>query len=299
MDGKGRARTAVVTDSMADLPEEWVRALQVHVVPLHVLFRGQSYRDGIDVSHREFFQMMRSAGEGELPRTSHPSPADFTAMYESLCDAGATEILSIHASADISATYQSARLAARDFARAKVTAVDTRLVSMGEGLAVREAVEAMRDGASAQDAVARIGQFRARLYVLFTVETLEYLWKNGRIGRAQAMVGGLLQLKPVLGFDQGVVVPVERVRGRSRSLDRLAKLVEQRSGGRGETLVVAHGDVPEDAEALRDEVLRRCKFDEVVVTTLGATIGAHTGPGTLALFMTQSAASDGSVTARP
>lgn len=286
--GQGARRIKIVTDSMADLPRAWVEELGVHVVPLHVLFQEKSYRDGIDITHEEFLRMMREGFEqGILPRTSHPSPADFLAAYEAVASEGETEaILSIHASSEISATYQSAVMASRQFERVPVRVIDSRLVSMGEGLLVREAARAADAGAPLEAIVRRVEALAARVRIQFTVATLDYLWKNGRIGRATAFVGGILQLKPVLAFEEGVVTPVERVRGRARSLERIAEIVAEKTGGRGESLVVVHGDAAEDAETLEQQILRRCQFDEVMVTTLGATIGSHAGPGSIGAIYT-------------
>lgn len=287
----GKRAIQVVTDSMADLPRGWVEELGVHVVPLRVLFRDQTYRDGVDISHEAFFRLMREGFEqGELPRTSHPSPADFLAVYESLASRGDVQaIVSIHASSDISGTYQSAVLAARQFHRVPVRVLDSRLTSMGEGLLVREAVRAAAAGAPLEEVVRRVEALARRVRIQFTVATLDYLWKNGRIGRASAFVGGILQLKPVLAFEDGVVTPVERVRGRARSLERIAEIVAEATRGRGESLVLVHGDCAEDADSLRRQILERCQFDEVVVTTLGATIGSHTGPGTIGAVYTLAA----------
>lgn len=275
----------IVTDSMADLPAAWVQELGIRVVPLHVLMGEESLRDGVDISHQEFFRRLRQAPRDFIPRTSHPSPADFLEAYGRLIGQ-VSAIVSLHASADISATYHSALMAARQFSAVPVHVVDTRLVSLGEGLVVREAARAAREGAPAEEVVRRARELAGRVRIKFTVQTLEYLSRNGRIGRAQAFVGGILQVKPVLGFEDGVVTPVERVRGRAQSLRRLAELVEQDLGGWGETLAVIHADVEQEALALRDLVLQRCRFDEVIVATLGATIGAHAGPGTVGVAYT-------------
>ena len=286
--GRPARRIQIVTDSMADLPQEWVQELGVYVVPLRVLYQEKTYRDGIDISHEAFLRMMREGFEqGVLPRTSHPSPADFLAAYETVASEGETEaIVSIHASSEISGTYQSAVLASQQFDRVPVRVIDSRLVSMGEGLLVREAVRAADAGAPLDEVVRRVEALARRIRIQFTVATLDYLWKNGRIGRASAFVGGILQLKPVLAFEDGVVTPVERVRGRARSLERIAEIVAEKTGGRGESLVVVHGDVREDAEALREQILQRCRFDEVLITTLGATIGSHAGPGAIGAVYT-------------
>jgi len=282
VDQSGR-RIKIVTDSMADLPRSWVEQLRVRVVPLHVLFKDQSYRDGVDVTHEEYIRMLRQGfDEGVLPRTSHPSPADFLAAYEEVASQGETEaILSIHASSEISATYQSAVMAARQFEKVPVRVIDTRRVSMGEGLMVREAVRAVDSGEPLEAVVRRLEALEKRMRIHFTVATLDYLWKNGRIGRATAFVGGILQLKPVMSFEDGVVSPVERVRGRARSLERIAEIVAEQTGGQGEWLGIVHADAADEAEALKEQILQRARFDEVMVTTLGATISSHAGPGAL------------------
>ena len=227
--------------------------------------------------------MIKTSGlhAGGQPRTTQPSPTDFEAVYRRL-QADADAIVSVHLSSELSGTMQSASIAAAmDGIDVPVHVVDSRSASLGIGMLAVEAARMAKAGASAEDIVQHLEAIVARQKVLFLVDTLEYLQRNGRIGRAQAFVGGLLNIKPLLTIDDGVVAPLERARGRAKARARLLELVTQGAQGQRVKVAVMHADALEEAESLASELRSRLDVEELVVGQLGATIGTHAGPGTL------------------
>src|SRR5690606_15393842 len=194
------AGVKVVTDSGADIPKNVREELDIAVVPLTIHFGEEEFKDGVDLDTTEFYRRLHAGG---LPRTTQPSPADFEAVYRRLQDE-ADAIVSVHLSSELSGTMQSAVLASTmDGVAVPVHVVDTRSASLGIGLLAIEAARMARAGAAAADIVQRLEELVARQRVLFVVDTLEFLQRNGRIGRAQAFVGGLLNIKPLLTIDDG------------------------------------------------------------------------------------------------
>lgn len=281
MNGKQR-RFAVVTDSSADLPPALRAKHGISVVPLTVTFGAEEFADGVDLSPQEFWQ--RVARGGDLPRTTQPGPADFARVYQRLYADG-MGILSVHLSGEMSGTVQSARLAAGDFPAGAIRVVDSRSASMGVGFLALAAARMAEEGVALEEAEAAVRALAGKLEIFFTVDSLEWLRRNGRIGRAKAFLGTLLNVKPVLTIEDGVVSPVEQVRSRERSLHRLVELAREAAAGRTVDVAVVHGDCPEDGERVMAELVASVDARERVVVWLGSTIGAHTGPGTLGIVM--------------
>lgn len=272
------AGVKIVTDSGADIPKPLAEELDIAVVPLTVHFGDEEFKDGVDLELSEFYRRLHAAGQ---PRTTQPSPTDFEAVYRRL-QADADAIVSVHLSSELSGTMQSASIAAAmDGIDVPVHVVDSRSASLGIGMLAVEAARMAKAGASAEDIVQHLEAIVARQKVLFLVDTLEYLQRNGRIGRAQAFVGGLLNIKPLLTIDDGVVAPLERARGRAKARARLLELVTQGAQGQRVKVAVMHADALEEAESLASELRSRLDVEELVVGQLGATIGTHAGPGTL------------------
>ncbi|MFS8523943.1 MAG: DegV family protein [Limnochordales bacterium] len=272
------AGVKIVTDSGADIPKPLAEELDIAVVPLTVHFGDEEFKDGVDLELSEFYRRLHAGGQ---PRTTQPSPTDFEAVYRRL-QADADAIVSVHLSSELSGTMQSASIAAAmDGIDVPVHVVDSRSASLGIGMLAVEAARMAKAGASAEDIVQHLEAIVARQKVLFLVDTLEYLQRNGRIGRAQAFVGGLLNIKPLLTIDDGVVAPLERARGRAKARARLLELVTQGAQGQRVKVAVMHADALEEAESLASELRSRLDVEELVVGQLGATIGTHAGPGTL------------------
>ena len=271
------ANTAIVLDSTADYPDAAERFPNWRVVPLYVNFGTESFRDGVDLTAAEFYARLPSAET--LPTTSQPTPADFRAVYE---DLGVYDrILSLHIAVNLSGTFQSAGLAADD----RVRTIDTETASVAITM-LALAIQRRLDQGTTDEAVdALVERYKADHGLLFTVDTLEFLARGGRIGRAKAFAGELLNVKPILSIRNGEVVPVKRVRGNRKAFQEFVDAVESTDDSPDLRFGTAHADAPERAAELVKMVhdLRPQATIEVD-TTLGAVIGAHAGPGTVGLF---------------
>lgn len=269
----------VVTDSTADLPPVLAAEHGITVVPLQVIFGSESLRDGIDIGGARFYDRLQS--DPNPARTSQPSPGDFVDVYRRLGQDG-SPIVSIHISSQLSGTFQSAEIARQTCSDLEIHTVDTRSASLGIGLATLEATRAARSGMGAAEVAAAARRVAEKMAVVFTVETLEFLARNGRIGKAQAFLGSLLSIKPVLRLDDGVVAPVDRVRGRAKAFERMVEVLTQRvPPGGGVRAAVMHARAEAEAAELAARLHRLYPGAEVITGELGAVIGTHTGPGTI------------------
>jgi fatty acid kinase fatty acid binding subunit len=274
--------TAIVVDSTADFPGAPERFPNWRLVPLYVSFGDESFRDYVELDPDAFYARLRAAAE--TPTTSQPTPGDFLAVYEEL--GGYERILSLHIAGKLSGTIESARTAAGELGGDRVRTIDSESASAAIamlGLAIQRRLEV---GATDEEVDAFVERYRGSAGLLFTVETLEYLARGGRIGRARAWAGELLNIKPILSIREGEVLPVKRVRGNRKAFQEFADAFE--AGTRDEPTLrvgIAHADAPERAEALRKMVREKRPAAEIeVVTTLGPVVGAHAGPGTVGLF---------------
>jgi DegV family protein with EDD domain len=274
--------TAIVLDSTADFPEAPERFPNWRVVPLYVRFGEESYRDYVELGPQEFYARLRTAPE--LPTTSQPTPGDFLAAYEEL---GRYErIVSLHIAGSLSGTVESARTAAGMLGGGRVRVIDSDTASAAIamlGLAIQRRLER---GTSDEEIDALVERYRRDAELLFTVDTLEFLAKGGRIGRAAAMAGQLLNVKPILAIQNGEVVPLTRVRGNQKAM---REFVERFTAGTEDSptlrVGIAHADAPERAAQLVKMVRHLRPHAEIeLVTTLGAVVGTHAGPGTVGFF---------------
>jgi DegV family protein with EDD domain len=279
--------TAVVLDSTADLPDAQDRHANWRVVPLYVRFGEETFREYVDISAEEFYRRLRTASEP--PRSSQPTPADFVAAYEEL--QGFEKILCLMISAKLSGTAESARLGAESAGDERVSVIDSGVTSGGTVILADALQRRLERGTTDEELLEVVERFKRERGLLFTVETLEYLIRGGRLGKAQGLAGQLLSVKPILHFDEGEVAPLKRVRGRAKALAELERLFTEATEDTPDLHVgVGHGESPGDAEDLvrRIRAARpQCSVD--IVTTLGPVIGTHGGPGTLGLFWFQDA----------
>ena len=274
--------TAIVVDSTADFPEAPQRFPNWRVVPLYVRFGEESYRDYVELEPEEFYARLRTASE--TPTTSQPTPGDFLATYEEL--GGYERILSLHIAAKLSGTIESARAAAQVLGGDRVRAIDSQSASAAIamlGLAIQRRLER---GTSDEEVDTLVERYRRETGLLFTVDTLEYLARGGRIGRARAWAGELLNIKPILSIRDGEVLPVKRVRGNRKAFLEFASAFEAATSDVPTLRAgIAHAEAPERAEALVELVGRSRPQAEIeLVTTLGPVVGAHAGPGTVGFF---------------
>jgi DegV family protein with EDD domain len=272
--------TAIVLDSTADFPEAPERFPNWRVVPLYVLFGDESNRDYVELSPEAFYARLRTADQ--LPTTSQPTPGDFLATYEAL--AGYERIYSLQISSAVSGTYQSARTAATEIGD-KVHVVDSESASAAIamlGLAIQRRLDR---GTTDAEIDALIDRFRQDAGLIFTVDTLEFLRRGGRIGRASAWAGELLHVKPILTIEREVV-PIKRVRGNRKAMQEFVSAFTAATTDVPSLKVgIAHADAPERAEQLRKMVGAERPHAEIeLITTLGAVLGTHAGPGTVGFF---------------
>jgi DegV family protein with EDD domain len=274
----------VVTDSTASLPPDVVTARGLVVVPLPVVIGADVYDEGSDGATPEL--VAAALKEFRPVSTSRPTPAALLEVYEECVRQGATEIVSVHLSSDMSGTFESAQLAARD-ASVPVVPVDSRQVGVATGYAALAAADAVDAGGSAEDAADAARERASLCSSLFYVDTLEYLRRGGRIGAAAALLGGALAVKPLLKIEDGRVASLERVRTSARALARLEELAVQAAGDSAVDVTVAHLASPERAGQLQARLSARLAENldgrEVSCGELGAVLGAHVGPGMLAV----------------
>lgn len=275
------SQVAVVTDSTSMLSPQVARELGVTVVPLQVTIGPDSYEDGVDPEASPE-RVAEALGEYKPVSTSRPSPAVLLEAYDALIDAGAEEIVSVHLSGEVSATYESALLAARQ-CRVPVHAVDTRQIGAGTGFAAVAAARRARSGGSGAQVAALAREMSAATTSLFYVDTLEYLRRGGRVGAAAALLGSALAVKPLLQVAEGRISPKEKVRTSARALSRLEELAVEAAGDDDVDLMVSHLASPAPAEALAAALARRLEEQlggrEVQVAQVPAVLGAHVGPG--------------------
>ncbi|WP_117236854.1 DegV family protein [Thermus sediminis] len=275
-------RIALVTDSTADLPRPLRERLGVWVVPLYVNLGGRVYRDWEEITPKEIFAKVRS-GEA-FPTTSQPSPEDFAKAYgEALKEAD--HILSIHISSKLSGTVQSALLAAEGFP-GKVAVFDSQAASLGVGMMVLRAQELLSEGVGLEAVLEELSRIRADHFVRFTVATLEFLRRGGRIGGAQALLGTLLNIKPVLTLKEGRVETAGRARGERKAREEIVRDFRAWASGRGRIRAFfLYSGEEEAVRELKEMVLASgTPVEEALVSELGAVIASHTGPGTYGFY---------------
>jgi DegV family protein with EDD domain len=265
----------IVTDSTADLPADIIGRYNITVVPLKVFFGEEVFLDGVEITSEEFFRRQTA---GESSSTSQPSPAEFVEYYSPLVKAG-HEIISIHISGHMSGTVQSANLARTMLNHPGLEVVDSGLGGVALGILVLNAARAAEEGKSRTEVLDLISRWQRELEVYFMVDSLEYLQRGGRIGKAQAFLGTLLNVKPLLTIEGGLVCPHEKVRGKSKALARIISILGEKMGfGSRIQCLVTHGDFAEGAEELKKGL--RANFDcaEIIDTRLGTVVGTHVGP---------------------
>ena len=271
----------IVTDSTSDLPVEVAQELGITVVPLYVHFGEEVFRDGVDLATDEFYR--RLVTSPALPTTSAPSPGTFSEVYSRLAKEGQA-IFSIHISSKLSATWGVARLGSEGL-DCPIQIVDSQSTSMGCGLLAIVAAKAVRDGASLEEVSTLVEQTIPRAHLFGLLDTLEYLHKGGRIGKAQAFLGTMLKVKPVLTVRDGEVLPLERVRSRAKAIDRMCQIIE--GFGPFSEIAILHNTTPEEAEALAQRLEPLFPRERMYSAKFGPVMGTYVGPGTLGVALIQ------------
>jgi len=273
----------IVTDTTCSLPKEILDEFNIPMVPQYVHFGEETYRGFYEISPAEFFA--KQAAASELPKTSAPPPGDFYPIFDQiLAENPDATILCIHPSSEVSGTVRSALPAAAAYPDADIRIIDTRSVSVGLGLIVYEAAKMARDGAAVERVMDRIKQMGEAMQILFVVDTLDYLAKGGRIGRASHLMGTLLDIKPILAFVDGQVTSHSKARTRKRSLVTMQDLVvEDVAGKSGMHLAVAHAVCPDEGQRVLEWLTEAINPAVTIFTEVGPAIGVHAGPGVIAV----------------
>lgn len=278
----------IITDSTADLPEEYLKEHNIGCMNLSYILEGVTYGHGVELDWKEFYRMMR---EGKMPTTSQVNPEEAKEYLEKVIQTD-HEVLCLSFSSGLSGTYNSVRLAAeevmKEHADCRIIVIDTLCASLGEGLLVHKAVCLREQGKTMDEVAEWVNGHIQNLVHAFTVDDLFHLHRGGRVSKAAAVLGTLAGIKPKLHVDEeGHLILIGKVRGRKKSLTALVDYMEEKMGSyrdQNDIVFISHGDSLEDAEIVRDLVKERFGIQNFLINRVGPTIGAHSGPGTIALF---------------
>ncbi len=268
----------IVTDSSCDLPKNLIEKYNIDVIPLKIEIGGTDYTDGVDLSHEEFFKKMKQSST--LPKTSQPSPQSFLDSFKNGV-ADYKEVLSIHLSSKLSATFDAANVA-KEKVSGDIETFDTLSGSLGVGLQVLKASQLVEEGVSKSEILEKLREYREQMNVVVYLETLENAVKGGRVSKPKEFVANLFNLKPVVHVEEGYVKILKTLRGKKRGLRTLIEEMEKKNVDFQDRIVgITHCDCLEDALALKDEIVEKFSPKEVLLTTMGPVIGTHAGPGGL------------------
>ncbi len=280
-------KVKILTDSASDLPEEIIKEYDIDVLPMTIIKDDKEYKDRIDISPKVIFDGMRNK---EVFKTAQVTPIAFEEKFEQYAKQG-IPVVYVGFSSELSATYQSSVIA-RDsvltkYPDAKIEVIDTLGASGGFGLIVLEAAKYAKAGKEVDEILDRVNLTKKSIDHIFTVDDIEYLYRGGRVSRTSAVLGGMLNIKPILEVKDGKLIPLEKVRGKNKVFTRMVELMEERSIDKdftNATICITHGDDLESAIKLKELIEKRYNANKFIINMIGATIGAHSGPGTLALF---------------
>jgi len=277
------SKFAVVTDSTAYIPVEYVKKHNITVAPQVLIWGNETFRDGIDIRSDDFFSRLKTSKT--MPSTSQVSPSTMPSIFQPLVDQG-FEVLGIFISSKLSGTLQSAVQGKEMMGSAgeKVTLVDSQSTAMALGFQVLAAARALEAGSTLKECLALAESAHTRTGVLFAVDTLEFLHRGGRIGGAQRYIGAALNLKPILELRNGLVEGIERIRTKGKAHDRILELIVEKTKGKSNIRIASlHANAAEDARALLERAAKELNPVETIFTEVSPVVGTHTGPGTVGL----------------
>ncbi|WP_068774572.1 DegV family protein [Paenibacillus sp. FJAT-26967] len=279
------SRVRIVTDSTSDIPAATREKLGIEMVPLKIHLDGETYLDAVTLQPDQFYHKLVAAKS--MPSTSQPSPAEFLTLYEKLlAEDPEVQIISIHLSSAMSGTYQSALLAKSMLETDRVEVIDSKSACYGIGALVVAAAEAAREGKSVEECTKIVRSMRETFAIYFLVDTLEFLQKGGRIGKASALIGSLLNIKPILSVDpEGEIASVDKVRGQKKAMARIIDMLHRDVPSGALHVSVAHANNMEAAEELHRLIEQNFTVKSMQYISIGPVIGAHAGPGTVAAFV--------------
>lgn len=276
----------IIADSASDLPKDFFASDMVDLIPLKVLFGDTEYEDMVTIDSSQVYDAMRS---GEVVKTSQASPVFMKELFTEVAEKKETAIY-VAFSSELSGTYQTAVLMQKEvleeYPDLDLTIIDSKCASLGYGLVVKRAAEMASSRASKEEVLSSVDHDISHMEHVFTVDNLDYLARGGRVSKASAFVGGLLNIKPLLHMEDGKLVPLEKIRGRKKVLRRMVEVMRERNGfdTSEQRIGISHGDDLATAEALKEMIKEACDCNDFTITSIGSAVGAHAGPGTIALF---------------
>ncbi|MHA6251673.1 DegV family protein [Oceanobacillus sp. CAU 1775] len=277
----------IVADSASDLSNGHYSEYSIEMIPLNVHIDDKAFADVIEIQAKTIYDELRN---GKTAKTSQPVPEAFKSIFTEYAEKN-EPLIYISLSSELSGTYQSAKIMEdmikADYPDAPIHVIDSRCASMGYGLVVLHAAKLAKGGASVDEVIEAVNYQAEHMEHIFTVDDLEYLQRGGRVSKASAFVGGLLNIKPILNVENGKLVPIEKIRGSKKVLSRMLELMEERGTDfTNQTIGISHGDDIKRAEALSQMIQDKhgVAKDDIVIEMIGAVIGAHVGPGTLGLY---------------
>jgi len=275
----------IITDSACDLPEDIIKEYNIDVMPILVILEEKEYFDGENLKPVELLNGMR---QGQVYKTAQIPPSYFKAKFSEYAERNESCIY-IAFSSGLSGTYQSSVMAKdevlEDYPSFDLDIIDTKCASVGFGLVVHKAAQMAKEGKSKEEILNAIRFYAGHMEHIFTVDDLEYLYRGGRVSKTAAVVGSLLNIKPILDVEDGKLVPIEKIRGRSKVMKRMIEIMEERGKGlTNQVIGINHGDDMEAAIKLKSMIEEKFGCSEFILNTIGCAIGAHSGPGTLSVF---------------
>ena len=271
----------IVMDGAGDVPDGWLEAYDIQLIPVNIHFENKAYTQGVDLSEEDFYRL--AEGGKTIPKTSQPTPQQFVEFYRRIAELGDT-ILSVHVTSKLSGTYESAVAAAHELAEHyKIVTFDSATGSAALGYMCKEARMLDRAGASLQRILDRLAHIREHVVITLTLETLEYARKSGRVKAMQAAVASLLQVKPIVILKEGALIMADRVRSRNRSIDHIIETVGQQMDRQLVNIAVVHARAPQAAEEMKERLTQLLNINEIIVTHLSIGVAANLGPGTVGI----------------
>lgn len=280
-----RLKVKILADSACDLTKEYYDQYNIDMVPLTVHLGEEEYKDGVEISPKKIYDAMR---EGATTKTSQVSPHTFKSIFTSYAESN-QPLVYLAFSSELSGTYQTAKMMEQEikekFPNAPLHVIDTKCASIGYGLVILRAAQLAQEGGTADEIIDLATYHAQHMEHIFTVDDLEYLYRGGRVSRTAAFVGSLLRIKPLLHVEDGKLIPIEKIRGSKRVLNRMVEVMEERGTDfTNQVIGISHGDDLETAEKLATIIKDKFAVKDVIIEMVGSVIGAHSGPGTIALF---------------
>ena len=277
-------KIALLTDSACDLPRELIERFRIKVLPLSVIYPEKIYQDRVTIQPQEVYDRMPD----EIPTTSMPTPHEITNVLDEIRSEGFTHVLAVHLSSGLSGTYEAVRMVAQEFEDLVINVFDTRTLSIATGWMVLEAARDIASGLSFQKIIDNLHQLQPRVKVYYVLETLEYLRRGGRIGAVAAMLGQFLHLKPIISVNQeGKYFTYAKARGRQKSIEKLAEIVEKAVQSGPIKLAVMHGGAREEFQRLLEKLQHLPNIKELIASDISPALGVHTGPGLLGVCVVE------------